>query len=189
MSLFENMITHNLNEPNEPEDPEEHVASEGNVSDALIGMLHEQMAHELYNAQLYLKIATNLRNQGLDNLAKLFDGQVVEEHGHQALIAAYLTDRNEDVELVAIEAVNENPKDILEIASKFVSQEQLTTKKLKAIAKAAWDEWDLITFQFVQDLINKQRIEEAEALSFQDQAELTGGNKPTVLLWNMNFVG
>lgn len=186
MNLFERMYAHN-EVPMETVREEKTAATNGQVSASLIDQLCDQMAHELYNAQLYLKIATNLRNQGLDNLAKLFDGQVVEEHGHQALIAAYLTDRNENVTLKPVEAVTENPSDILEIAKKFVSQEQLTTKKLKAIAKSAWDEFDLITFQFVQDMINKQRIEEAEAFTFLDQANITDGDKKTVLLWNQTF--
>lgn len=161
--------------------------SEGNVSNKLIGMIHDQIAHEAYNAHLYLKIATNLENMGLDNIAKHFHGQFAEENEHQAKFSGYLTDRNENVVIKSTPAVDVNPSDIVDIADKYLKQEQLTTKKIKDISKVAWDEWDLLTFNFLHEMLEIQLIEEKEALTFRDQAKFIGSDKSALLLWNMNF--
>ena len=175
-------------ESSEPEDTKsEGTKSEGNVSGELIGMIHNQIAHESYNAHLYLKIATNLENMGLDNIAKHFHGQFAEENGHQAMFSGYLADRNENVVVKATPAVDVNPTDITDIADKYLKQEQITTKKIKDIAKVAWDEWDLLTFSFLKEMLEIQHIEEKEALTFRDQVKFIGSDKSALLLWNMNF--
>jgi len=170
-------------EPKESSDSK----SEGNVSSKLIGMIHDQIAHEAYNAHLYLKIATNLENMGLDNIAKHFHGQFEEENEHQAKFSEYLTDRNENVVMNPTPAVDVNPTDITDIAEKYLKQEQLTTKKIKDIAKVAWDEWDLLTFNFLEEMLKGQHTEEKEALTFRDQVKFIGSDKSALLLWNMNF--
>ena len=52
------------------------------INESLRNALNEQIGHEFYNANLYLYMCAFLRNKGLDNLAKHFEGQHQEETGH-----------------------------------------------------------------------------------------------------------
>jgi len=158
-----------------------------NVSSNLLQLLNEQISHEGYNAQLYLKIGTYLRNKGLNKMAAHFIGQVDEEHSHQKKIADYLTDRNEEVLALTIPEVALSFTGIKQIAFLYLKQEQDTTAKLKSIARAAFEENDLLTFRFLQEVLEYQRSEEDEALTFQDKAELANDDWQTILLWDANF--
>ena len=160
-----------------------------NLSPKLLKMLCEQIAHESYNSHLYLKMSSALKINGLDKLGAHFDGQFSEENGHQKLVADFISDRNEPAQIMAVPAVDVDPSGILEIAQLYVKQEKLTTAKLKAIAKAAWDEFDLIAFDFLSEMIDKQRVEEEEAMTFADQAALTKGEPSAVLFWNNTYAG
>lgn len=160
-----------------------------NLSPKLLKMLCEQIAHEAYNSHLYLKMSSALKINGLDKLGAHFDGQFAEENGHQKLVADFISDRNEPASILAVPAVDVDPSGILEIAQLYVKQEKLTTAKLKAIAKVAWDEFDLIAFDFLTEMIDKQRVEEEEAMTFADQAALTKGEPSAVLLWNNAYAG
>ena len=53
----------------------------------------EQIGHEIYNANLYLFICGFLRNKGLDNLAKHFEGQHGEETEHAKEFFNLLTNK------------------------------------------------------------------------------------------------
>ena len=158
-----------------------------NICPRLKKMLSNQLSHESYNAHLYLKISNILKVNGLDNLGKHFEGQFAEENSHQGMLVNYFNDRNELVEVQATNAVTVNPKGIIEIAEAYLAQEQLTTSKLKNIAQCAWEEKDMLTFKFLQDMLQIQRVEEDEATTFLDQANLTKGEGFAVLLWNQTF--
>ena len=161
--------------------------SNGQVSKELLKLLHEQISHESYNAHLYLKIYAYLKNKGLDNLSVRFQTQFAEENTHQQKIVDYLTDRNEEVIVIETPKVDFIPMNIIQIAQAYLAQEQMTTKRLKEIAMVAWNETDLLTFKFLQDMLEIQRTEEEEAFTFLDQASMTQNDPKAVLMWNMGY--
>lgn len=159
-----------------------------NLSSAILQLLNEQIAHELYNSNLYKKIGSYLKNIGLDNIGDHFyDDQTKEEHSHADKITSFLVDRNEKVELLSIPEVNIEFTDIIQIAELYVVQEQLTTSYLTKIASQSLIENDYITFGFMQEMINYQRVEESESITFRDRALMTQNDYKTVLIWDANF--
>lgn len=158
------------------------------ISPKILDLLNQQISHEGLNSQKYAVIAAELQNAGLDNIAGHFLGQVKEEQGHQELLRNYITDRNEKVRALAIPAFDFIfANDILSVANTYLETEQTTTAQLKNIATEAWNEGDYITFNFIMSMVDIQRTEEAEALTFLDKAILADGAPEVLLLWDANF--
>jgi ferritin len=158
------------------------------LSTNLVELFKLQISHELYNSQFYTKVGMTLKNMGLDNIGNHFyDTQREEEQGHKKLLCDYLIDRNINVEIIPIPEVNFNFTTMSDVASQYLALEMLTTARLKEIAKVALIESDFITFGFVTEMINIQRVEESEALSFKDKITLINDDMKVVLLFDANF--
>lgn len=165
------------------------MQSNGNISSTLIEMLNEQLVHEAYNSRFYLQIGAYIKNLGLDNIASVFYGQFDEENEHQKKVVKYLTDRNELVMCLEVPSAAPTPMTLTAIADAFLKQEQLTTLKLKNIARQAMNEMDLITFKWAQDMLEQQRIEEEEAITFRDKMYMAGNSMQTLVLLDAEFAG
>lgn len=159
-----------------------------NISSEILSLLNLQIAHELYNSSLYRKLGSHLKRLGLDNIGSFFaEDQVNEEISHAESITRFIEDRNEKVEALQIPEVKVEFNSMMQIADLYLNQEQTTTEKLKMIARTAIDENDFITFDFIREMITKQRTEESEALTFKDRAYMTGNDTKTILIWDANF--
>lgn len=147
------------------------------VSDFLAKSLCEQIAHEQYNARLYMFICGVLRNKGLDNLAKKFEEQQKEETGHSMEFFNLMTDLNADVSLPALEEINIPVSSIFDIAIVYLEREILTTKSIDELKKLAMDENSPVVEEKMRYMISLQQKEYEEATSFMDNASLCmGGN-------------
>lgn len=159
-----------------------------NLDSTILRLLNEQIAHELYNSNFYRKIGSYLKNIGLDNLGSHFyDDQVSEEQGHAKLVTDFIVSRNEKVDSLTIPEVTISLRDIIQIAELYLKQEKDTTAKLSTIASQALSNADFITFGFMQDMIDKQRIEEEEAFTFLDKARMTQNDYKVVLVWDASY--
>jgi ferritin len=150
----------------------------------LNNVLCEQIAQERYNAGAYMKIAGILEQKGLNKLAKHFIGQVEEENGHAKQIYDYIVDLNGFINVQTVSPVVSDLSDILEIANLYMNTEIETTNSLKEIANLAMDENDLVTWDFMMEMLKQQRTEYAEATTFLDNAELCGSDWYKVKVWN-----
>lgn len=142
------------------------------MSDNLKNAICEQIGHELYNANLYLFICGFLRNKGLDNLAKHFEGQQHEEMGHSKEFFNLLTDLNTDVVIPEIDEINMFLSSIRDVAKVYLDREILTTSSINEIKKLAITEDNPVVEEKMRAMIAKQQHEYEEATSFSDKAEL-----------------
>ena len=142
------------------------------MSDNLRLAICEQIAHELYNANLYLFLCGFLRNKGLDNLAKHFEGQHEEELSHSREFFNLLTDLNGDVIIPNIEEVNISITSFQIVAKMYLDREILTTASINEIKKMAIEENCPIVEEKMREMITKQQHEYAEATSMMDKALL-----------------
>jgi ferritin len=154
------------------------------MSDALRDAVIEQLGHEKLNANIYLYLCGYLRNKGLNRIATHFLGQHDEETGHAKLFFDLLTDLNAEVRIPEIDEVNIPISSILDIAKAYLEREVLTTQSIDALKKLAIDENNPVCEEMFRGMIVKQQNEYAEALDFQDKAELTQGDWKFVLLWD-----
>ena len=142
------------------------------INESLRNALNEQIGHEFYNANLYLYMCAFLRNKGLDNLAKHFEGQHEEETGHGKEFVSLLTDLNADVFIPEIEEINTEIVSIVDLAQIYLKREILTTTSIGEILKLAIQDNNYVVEQKMRDMIAKQQKEYEEATTFLDKATL-----------------
>ena len=157
------------------------------ISAELNSALCEQIGHEKYNSSLYLFIAGFLKNKGLNNIGKHFEGQHEEELSHSKMIFDILTDLNSPIRVPEIGEVDLQFSSILDIANTYLEREIETTKSLEAIKQLAIDQENSVVEEFMREMIKLQRNEYAEATDFMDKSELTGGDWKFVFMWDLGL--
>ena len=157
------------------------------ISAELNSALCEQIGHEKYNSSLYLFIAGFLKNKGLNNIGKHFEGQHEEELSHSKMIFDILTDLNSPIRVPEIDEVDLQFSSILDIANTYLEREIETTKSLEAIKQLAIDQENSVVEEFMREMIKLQRNEYAEATDFMDKSELTGGDWKFVFMWDLGL--
>jgi ferritin len=153
-------------------------------------MINVQLSREAFNSQIYHKLGAYFKNIGLDNIGDFFfENQRNEEHEHQHLLSQYLVDRNKKVEMYSIPPVDIDfeKMSFINIGEFYLNIEKGTTDNLSKIADAALQEKDFMTFQFMQEMIMKQKNEESESYSFRDKMVLADNDTKTMLLLDANF--
>jgi ferritin len=131
-----------------------------------------QIGHEKYNSNLYMYICGYLRNKGLDNLAKHFEGQHEEEFQHSMEFFNLLTDLNGDVIIPEIDEISMPFSTILEIANAYLEREILTTKSIEEIKRLSIEQGNSVVEEKMREMITKQQKEYEEATSFLDKASI-----------------
>jgi len=142
------------------------------ISDTLRNTICEQIGHEKHNSNLYMYICGFLRNKGLDNLAKHFEGQHLEEFNHSIEFFNLLTDLNADVIIPEIKEVDIPFTNMVHVATVYLDREILTTESIDSIKKLAIEESNPVVEEKMREMIKLQQIEYAEATSFMDKASL-----------------
>lgn len=142
------------------------------INESLRNALNEQIGHEFYNANLYLYMCAFLKNKGLDNLAKHFEGQHEEEIAHGKEFASLLTDLNADVYIPEINEISKSYENIIELATAYLEREKLTTNSINEIKKLAVQDDNPVVEEKCREMISKQQKEYEEATTFLDRATL-----------------
>lgn len=159
-----------------------------NISSVSLNLLNQQIAHELWNSSIYRYMGSYLKKMGLNNIGDFFYGdQVKEEQSHAQLISDYINDRNETVLALPVPEGTLDIQNLNHFASLYLEREQLTTSKLSAIAQQALSEGDYMLFDFMQEMIHKQRAEEDEALTFLDRAFMAANDLKTWLIFDATY--
>jgi len=156
------------------------------ISESLKTSLHDQIAHELLNSHIYVFVSAFLKNMGLENLGKMFYGQYEEEQKHMQEIVNLLTDLGTPVIIPTIEQVDFPINTIEDIANKFYERESITTENLDDLKGLAVDEENGIVEEFLRKMVDKQRAEMEEAITFRDKSKLTGNDWKLVFLWDLS---
>jgi ferritin len=154
------------------------------INDGLASSLNEQLAHEKFNANLYLFIAGDLKNRGFDKLAAHFEGQHAEETEHSLIIYNLLTDLNAPVELRAIDEVKLSIGSVVDIATAYLGREIVTTKSLEEIKQQAIDENNPVVEERIRQMLLLQQNEYAEATDWLDHATICGNDWFKVMVWD-----
>jgi len=142
------------------------------ISELLRDSICQQIGHEKYNSNLYMHMCGFLRNKGLDNIAKHFEGQHLEEFEHSIEFFNLLTDLDADVFIPEVDEITGGYSSILELANAYLNREILTTESINAIKNFAIGEGNPIVEEKMREMIAKQQVEYAEATLFVDRAIL-----------------
>ena len=155
------------------------------INDSLASSIWEQIVHEKYNANIYLYICGYLKNKGLDNLAKHFMEQHDEETEHSKLFFNLLTDLNTEVKILEVPGCNFNFNNVLDVAEAYLQREITTTNNIGEIKNLAIETNNHVVEEFCRTMLTKQQAEYEEATTWQDRANMTGGDWKFVMLWDI----
>jgi ferritin len=138
------------------------------ISERLSRLLIEQIGHELRAHQTYMGIALYFQRQSLMRWGKLFRDQSVEEAGHATRIMDFLTDNEVTFDLPALKATTTRYGSAADAAKAALENERRVSAQFQAMAKAALDEGDHRSHQFLQWFIDEQVEEERKVQGLID---------------------
>jgi ferritin len=136
------------------------------ITKKLKKMLNEQVGHELSAHHAYLGMAAYFGLRNHDKWASIFHEQSIEERGHALKIIQFLVDVDAQDEIPALTAATVKYSSALDVVKAALKQEQQVSAQFNAMAKAAIEESDFTSFQFLQWFIEEQVEEEAKMEKF-----------------------
>jgi ferritin-like protein 2 len=157
------------------------------ISSELLALFNKKISLEVYNSQIYIKISNYLSNLGLDKIADFFKTQSMGEIDHRNLFIEYLNNRNCNVDILQVDSVIQNINSLQDIAILYVEREFETTKFIKSMVFQAFEEEDLITYDFLITIIKEQQEEEKLSLTFQDMVNNIGTEMSCWQIFNNTF--
>jgi bacterioferritin B len=139
-------------------------------------LLREQIRSEFTASQQYVAIAVYFDGADLPQLAKHFYAQAVEERNHAMMLVQYLLDRDIDVEIPGLDAVQnqfDTPAQALRLS---LDQERTVTEQVTRLASVAREEGDYLGEQFMQWFLKEQVEEVATITTLVRISERAGAN-------------
>ncbi|MFW5946637.1 MAG: ferritin [Candidatus Natronoplasma sp.] len=136
--------------------------------------INDQINAELYSAYIYLSMAADLGDRGLDGFETWMHSQTIEEINHAMRLYQYLGSRGGRVRLKEIEKPKIEWDSPLEIFRDAYEHEQYVTERINKLADLAEDKNDRATLQMLQWFIDEQVEEEESAEEIVDKLEMAG---------------
>jgi len=144
------------------------------LSDRMLKALNEQINAELYSAYLYLAMAADFEEKGLEGMAHWMEIQFQEEQGHALKIYRYVIDRGGRVTLDAIEKPQTTWDSPLAIFEAALAHERHVSELIGKLASLATEENDHATHNMLQWFISEQVEEEATADAIVGKLRMVG---------------
>jgi ferritin len=126
-------------------------------------LINTQITKELYSSTLYLSMSAWFANMSLDGFAKWYYVQTQEERDHALIFYHYMKQTGTRTAFQQLDAPTFEFKDILDILEQTVKHEEFITASIYEIVKAAHEENDYKTVQFLNWFIEEQVQEENNA--------------------------
>ena len=133
-----------------------------------------QIAHELYNQNLYKTFANYFGVKGFLKLEEYYLKRSFEEYNHSEWIREYLNDCDIVFQYPQIDKVEITINELIDPFLLTVDKEIDTTDKINEIAVKALSLPDLATFNFLQKLISEQIEEEKISRTILSIAKMEG---------------
>lgn len=144
--------------------------------------LNDQINAELYSAYIYLSMAADLGDRGLDGFETWMHSQAIEEVNHAMRLYQYLESRGGRVELEEIEKPKSKWDSPLQIFKDAYEHEQYVTGRINELADLAEEKNDRATLQMLQWFIDEQVEEEESAEEIVDRLEMVGDDSSALLM-------
>lgn len=139
-------------------------------------LLQSQVQNEFNASQQYVALAVWFDHEDMPQLAKHFYRQAVEERNHAMAIVQYLMDTDHDVVIPGTGDVRNDFSDPVELIQLALDQEKEVKRDIETLAKAARDDDDYTSEQFVQWFLGEQVEEIAQMSTLLNVAKRAEGN-------------
>lgn len=139
-------------------------------------LLSTQIGNEFAASQQYIAIAVWFDTQALPQLAGHFYRQSVEERNHAMMLVQYRMDRDLEVVIPGIPAVQNTFGNAVEPIALALAQERLVTTQIEALFRAARADGDALGEQAMLWFLKEQVEEVASMSTLLTIAERAGDN-------------
>ncbi|TDW30797.1 ferritin [Cryobacterium psychrophilum] len=139
-------------------------------------LLSTQIGNEFAASQQYIAIAVWFDTQALPQLAGHFYRQSIEERNHAMMLVQYRMDRDLDVVIPGIPAVQNTFGNAVEPIALALSQERQVTTQIEALFRAARADGDALGEQAMLWFLKEQVEEIASMSTLLTIAERAGDN-------------
>lgn len=129
-----------------------------------VTLLNQQIGHELAAHNQYIACAVHYDGLTMPQMASFFYRQAAEERDHAMMMVAYLLDIGERVVIPAVAAPVASFDGLVAPVELALSQEQRVTEQINGLLRAAREEDDYASEQFLQWFI-KEQVEEVATMS------------------------
>jgi ferritin len=126
-------------------------------------MINDQITKELFSSTLYLSMAAWFSHTSLNGFSKWYYVQTQEERDHALIFYHYMQQTGGQTKFQVLDEPQWDFKDTLDIFEQTVAHEEFITASIYDIVKAATEENDYKTVQFLNWFIEEQVQEEDAA--------------------------
>jgi ferritin len=139
-------------------------------------LLSAQIGNEFAASQQYIAIAVWFDTQSLPQLAAHFYRQSLEERNHAMMLVQYRMDRDLEVVIPGVPAVQNDFSNAVEPISLALAQERQVTEQIEALFRAARADGDALGEQAMLWFLKEQVEEIASMSTLLTIAERAGDN-------------
>ncbi|MDD6056191.1 MAG: ferritin [Helicobacteraceae bacterium] len=152
------------------------------ISANIVKLLNEQIAEEMYAANLYLSMSSWCFMKGYDGAGEFLFTHADEELGHAKKLITYLNETDCKVEIAAISKPDCEFGSLAEVFEKTYAHEQKITSLINNLVDSTLQSKDYGTFNFLQWYVNEQHEEEALFRGIVDKIKILGSNGEALYL-------
>ena len=144
------------------------------LSKSLLEKLNHQINLEHYSANLYLQMSSWCLAQGLAGCGAFLRAHSNEEQDHMFRLFDYVNETGSKASVEGIEAPPSEFGSLMELLEAIYEHECKITQEINKLVKAALEEGDFSTFNFLQWYVAEQHEEENLFASILDKARIIG---------------
>ena len=144
------------------------------LSKEVIQKLNDQVAKEMYAANLYLSMSSWCYTHRFDGAGEFLFEHASQESDHAKKLITYLNETDSKVELSVIDKPQADFKSLLDVFEKIYTHELSITESITNLVDFTLSKKDFSTFNFLQWYVSEQHEEEALFRGILDKIKLIG---------------
>ena len=151
------------------------------ITKTMQNAINKQINAELWSAYLYLSMSMDAEAKTFKGVANWFFVQWLEEQDHARIFQNYMNSNGAKVILLAIDEVDSEWKNPLEMFKQTLKHEKEVTEMINELVRLAMNEGDFATLSRLQWFVDEQVEEEDNARSLFDDFSRAGNDFGTLL--------
>jgi len=152
------------------------------IGKRMMDAMNDQIMHETFSAYLYVSMAADFHDKGLDGMAQWMKAQAQEELSHALRFFNHINERGGRIELQAIEKPETTWESPLAAFQAALKHEEFITGRIDELAKIADEENDRAAGIMLQWFVSEQVEEEDSVAKVINTLELAGEKGPGLMM-------
>lgn len=144
------------------------------ILESIVKLLNDQIAKEMYAANLYLSMSSWCYEHSFDGAGLFLFQHADEESAHAKKLITYLNETDSKVSIAAVAAPESSYASLLDVFEQTYAHEQKITRSINELVDFTLQSKDYATFNFLQWYVSEQHEEEALFRSIVDKIKLIG---------------